>query len=123
MLYTADILACLGLAGMLWAHSQGWRPNPRHLLLTSAAIVAVMVCLTPVGSSDTASYAAYGRIAAQGGNPYITNPRLAGAHSAYTQAVGTMWRSQPSVYGPFATVIQSFAARSAGATSPPPSGS
>jgi hypothetical protein len=96
---------------MLWAHSQGWRPNPRHLLLISSAIVAVLVCLTPVGSSDTASYAAYGRIAAQGGNPYVTNPvAWLGHHSAYTQAVGTMWRSQSSVYGPFATVIQSFAA-------------
>jgi hypothetical protein len=109
MLYTADILACLGLAGMLWAHSQGWRPNPRYLLLVSAAIVAVMVSLTPVGSSDTASYAAYGRIAAQGGNPYTTNPSAWGDH-AYTVAVGTMWKKQSSVYGPFATVIQSFAA-------------
>ena len=74
MLYTADVLACLGLAGMLWAHSQGWRPNPRRLLLVSAGIVAVMVSLTPVGSSDVASYAAYGRIAALGGNPYTTSP-------------------------------------------------
>jgi hypothetical protein len=111
ILYASDILACLGLAGMLWAHSQGWRPNPRHLLLISAAIVAVMVSLTPVGSSDTASYAAYGRIAAQGGNPYTTNPLAwLGPHSDYTQAVGTMWKAQSSVYGPFATVIQSFAA-------------
>jgi hypothetical protein len=111
MLYTADILACLGLAGMLWAHSQGWRPNPRHLLLISAGIVALLVCLTPVGSSDTASYAAYGRIASLGGNPYITNPLAwLGAHSAYTRAVGTMWTNQSSVYGPLATIIQSFAA-------------
>jgi len=109
MLYTADILACLGLAGMLWAHSQGWRPNPKHLVLVSSAIVAVMVCLTPVGSSDTASYAAYGRIAAQGGDPYTTNPYRWGDH-AYTLAVGTMWRKTPSVYGPFATMVQSFAA-------------
>src|SRR5579859_2202928 len=29
MLYTGNVLACLGLAGMLWAHSQGWRPDPR----------------------------------------------------------------------------------------------
>ena len=36
-----------------------------------------MACLTPVGSSDTASYAAYGRIAALGGNPYVTNPLAA----------------------------------------------
>jgi hypothetical protein len=111
MLYASDILACLGLAGMLWAHSQGWRPDPRRLLLVSSAIVAVMVSLTPVGSSDTASYAAYGRIASLGGNPYTTNPLLGlGRHSAYTLAVGTMWKKQSSVYGPFATVIQSFAA-------------
>jgi hypothetical protein len=111
MLYTGDILACLGLAGMLWAHSQGWRPNPRHLLLVSAAIVAVMVCLTPVGSSDTASYAAYGRIASLGGNPYTTSPAAwLGARSPYYHVVGALWKHQPSVYGPFATAIQSFAA-------------
>jgi hypothetical protein len=109
MLYTGDILACLGLAGMLWAHSQGWRPDPRRLLLVSAGIVAVMVSLTPVGSSDTASYAAYGRIAAQGGNPYTTNPQAWGDH-AYSFAVGSVWKKQSSVYGPFATVIQRFAA-------------
>ena len=111
LLYTGNILACLGLAGMLWAHSQGWRPNPRHLLWASAAIIAVMVSLTPVGSSDTGSYAAYGRIASLGGNPYTTGPlAFLGPHSYYTQAVGTLWKRQPSVYGPFATVIQSFAA-------------
>ena len=111
MLYAGTILACLGLAGMLWAHSQGWRPNPRHLLLVSTVIVAVMVCLTPVGSSDTGSYAAYGRIASQGGNPYATSPAAwFGAHSLYYHVVGALWKHQPSVYGPFATAIQSLAA-------------
>jgi hypothetical protein len=111
MLYTGDVLACLGLAGMLWAHSQGWRPDPRRLLLGSAAIVAVMVSLTPVGSSDIASYAAYGRIATLGGNPYISSPQgFLGAHSAYTQVVGVVWTKQTSVYGPIATLFQSFAA-------------
>ena len=111
LLYTGDVLACLGLAGMLWAHSQGWRPDPRRLLLVSSAIVAVMVCLTPVGSSDIASYAAYGRIAALGGNPYTHSPLAAlGPHSPYTNTVGTVWRGQPSVYGPIATEIQAFAA-------------
>ncbi len=116
ILYTGDILACLGLAGMLWAHSQGWRPDPRHLLLVSAAVVAVMVSLTPVGSSDTASYAAYGRIASRGGNPYTTNPLAwLGRNSAYTNVVGAVWKRQPSVYGPFATVVQRFAASIGGA--------
>src|SRR5579875_2628975 len=115
MTYSGDVLACAGLAGMLWAHSQGWRPDPRRLLLVSAAIVAVMVSLTPVGSSDTASYAAYGRIAALGGNPYTHGPAWLGAHSPYLEVVGWLWKSQPSVYGPFATVIQSFAASIGGA--------
>jgi len=111
ILYTGDVLACLGLAGMLWAHSQGWRPNPRHLLLASAVIVAIMVSLTPVGSSDTGSYAAYGRITAMGGNPYITNPQAwFGIHAAYYHVVGWAWVKQPSVYGPIATVVQAFAA-------------
>jgi hypothetical protein len=69
-----------------------------------------MVSLTPVGSSDAASYAAYGRIASLGGNPYTTSPAAGLPHSAYLHIVGTLWQHQVSVYGPFATVIQSFAA-------------
>ncbi len=113
LLYTGDVLACLGLAGMLWAHSQGWRPDPRWLVAISGCIVAVMVCLTPVGSSDTASYAAYGRIAAQGGNPYTTTPKqwLLTHHGlAYYQAIGVIWKNTVSVYGPLATWIQHLAA-------------
>jgi hypothetical protein len=117
MLYAGDVLACLGLAGMLWAHSQGWRPDPRRLLLVSAGIVAVMVCLTPVGSSDIASYAAYGRIASRGGNPYTASPlAFLGAHSPYTQVVGVVWRGQRSVYGPVATWVESFAGWAGGAS-------
>ena len=111
-LYSGDILACLGLAGMLWAHSQGWRPDPRKLLLASTVIVGIMVCLTPVGSSDTASYAAYGRIASLGRDPYSANSLvyLDSHDHAYWQVVGQLWQHQPSVYGPVATWIQNFAA-------------
>jgi len=115
LLYAGDILACLGLAGMLWAHSQGWRPDPRKLLLVSAGVVAVMVSLTPVGSSDTASYAAFGRIAALGGNPYTTSPAQALKHSPYLGVVGSVWTKQVSVYGPIATWVQRFAASIGGA--------
>ncbi len=124
LLYAGDVLACLGLAGMLWAHSQGWSPKPRNLLLASAGVIAVMVSLTPVGSSDTASYAAYGRIADQGGNPYVSSP-LAWLHlhpgygptgyRSYFNLIGTVWRNQPSVYGPIATELQKFAASIGGA--------
>jgi hypothetical protein len=114
LLYAGDIFACMGLAGMLWAHSQGWRPDARHLLLVSGAVVAVMVSLTPVGSSDTASYASFGRITAQGGNPWTTSPQawLTGHPSflPYYNVVGKVWKNQVSVYGPIATWVQKFAA-------------
>ncbi len=118
VLYSGDILACLGLAGMLWAHSQGWRPDPRKLLLASTIAVAIMVCLTPVGSSDTASYAAYGRIASLGRDPYQANTLVwLKAHDpAYFNVVGQLWQHQPSVYGPVATWIQSFAATIGGSS-------
>jgi hypothetical protein len=119
ILYGGNILACLGLAGMLWAHSQGWRPDPRKLLLASAGVVAIMVCLTPVGSSDTASYAAYGRIASLGHDPYMQGSLfwLGQRHGdQYYRVVGTLWHKQPSVYGPVATWVQSFAASVGGAS-------
>jgi hypothetical protein len=119
LVYAGDVFACLGLAGMLWAHSQGWRPRPRHLFMASAVVVAVMVSLTPVGSSDTASYAAYGRISAQGGNPYVSTPAGWLLHHAgdqrYYRLVGQAWTHVASVYGPFATAIQRFAASIGGA--------
>ena len=118
VLYSGDILACLGLAGMLWAHSQGWRPDPRKLLLASTVVVGIMVCLTPVGSSDTASYAAYGRLASLGRDPYSANALafLRVHDPAYFGVVGQLWQHQPSVYGPVATWIQAFAASIGGAS-------
>jgi len=98
-------LCCLGLAGMLWANSRGWRPSPRRVLWTAAGVVAVLVNITPVGTSDPASYATYGRIAALGRNPYVFLPvnLPGGVNNPYTALVGTQWRATPSVYGPVAT--------------------
>jgi hypothetical protein len=71
----------------------------------AAAVVAVVVNITPVGTSDPASYATYGRIAALGHNPYVFLPvdLPGGVHNAYTTMVDPRWRTTPSVYGPVAT--------------------
>ncbi len=105
IMYPGITLCCLGLAGMLWANSRGWRPNPRRVFWSAAAVVAVVVNITPVGTSDPASYAAYGRIAALGHNPYLYPPAHlpGGIHNPYTVLVDPRWRSTPSVYGPVAT--------------------
>ena len=74
IMYVSIGLCCLGLAMMLWANSRGWSPNPRRVFWTAVGAIAVLVNITPVGSSDAASYAAYGRIAALGHNPYTFLP-------------------------------------------------
>ncbi|MGW5258028.1 hypothetical protein ACWERW_34745 [Streptomyces sp. NPDC004012] len=104
----AIVLSCWGVLGMLRAHERGWRPDARLLFRLGALTALAVANLTPVGSSDMASYAAYGRIAALGGDPYVTTPaRLGGA---YAHLVSEAWRNTPSVYGPVATWWQGAAA-------------
>ena len=112
IMYAGIILSALGLAGMLWANSLGWQPNPRRVFWSAAAVVALVVNITPVGTSDPASYAAYGRIAALGRNPYLFLPvdLNGGIHNPYTVLIDPRWRTTPSVYGPIATWTQLAAA-------------
>jgi hypothetical protein len=116
IMYPSITLCCLGLAMMLWANSHGWSPSPRKVFWTAAGAVAVLVNITPVGSGDVASYAAYGRIAALGHNPYTFLPsQLPGPNNPYTMLVSPMWRETPSVYGPVATWEHLLAASIGGA--------
>jgi hypothetical protein len=118
IMYASIALCCLGLAMMLWANSRGWSPSPRRVFWTAASAIAVLVNITPVGSSDAASYAAYGRIAALGQNPYTFTPamlpggacRQGGPCNPYTALVSPQWRGMPSVYGPVATWTHLLAA-------------
>jgi hypothetical protein len=116
IMYPAITLCALGLAGMLWANSRGWQPNPRRVYWTAVAVVAVVVNITPVGSSDPASLAAYGRIAALGHDPYTFLPIQlpGGAHNPYVALVDPRWRTAPSVYGPVATWTHLVAALAGG---------
>jgi hypothetical protein len=117
--FTAIILQCIGLAGLLWANSHGWKPDPRYLFLGACVIVAIMVNITPVGSSDTTSYAAYGRMSNLGIDPYDNGPYSGlGPASPYLQTVGPTWQGTPSVYGPLATWVQQFAALFGGKDNP-----
>jgi hypothetical protein len=117
IMYVSITLCCFGLAMMLWANSRGWSPSPKKVFWTAAGAVAVLVNITPVGSGDVASYAAYGRIAALGHDPYTFAPSMlpGGGHNAYTMIVGVKWQSTPSVYGPVATWTHLLAAEIGGA--------
>jgi hypothetical protein len=117
IMYPAITFCALGVAGMLWANSRGWQPNPRRVFATGAAAVGLVVNITPVGSSDPASLAAYGRIAALGHDPYTFLPAQlpGGVHNPYVALVDPRWRTAPSVYGPVATWTHLVAALAGGA--------
>ena len=105
-------ISCLAGATALVAGSvavaRGWRP--RRVLLLAAAGALLATLLPPVGSADHLSYAAYGRIAALGGDPYVQAPdAFAGGDDPVTSAVRDPWRSTPSVYGPVGAAAQALA--------------
>lgn len=108
MVELAICLETLGLAFMLWAHHRGWQPNARKLYLAAAGFVVLMVNLSPVGSSDSASYAAYGRMFDLGHDVYGQGPLSLGG--AYARIVDIQWINTSSVYGPVATWIQAIGA-------------
>ena len=89
----------VGRGGRLTAH--GW--------LVPAVLAALALLTAPIGSADHTNYAAYGRIAAQGGDPYLVAPLAwAGGLDPVTSAVEPPWTMTPSVYGPFGTALQAL---------------
>lgn len=119
-LVTALLLAALllGAAGLLLglrALAEGWRPSARRLRAYGALAALAMVLVPPMGSADVLVYAAYGRIAATGGDPYATTAaELAASGDPVGRAVEAPWQHVPSVYGPLATLEQALAARIGG---------
>src|SRR6478672_12847604 len=97
-------------AGALAAQAAARWPGWRWPLL-----LAVGALLTgPFGSADHTNYAAYGRIAALGGDPYLTPPSGWSALDPVTSAVEPPWTDTVSIYGPFATLLQSLTSHVAG---------
>lgn len=111
-LWTAYVLGALAVGLALWRPPS--RPVPRAWLIVLG--FAVLVLLTaPFGSADHTNYAAYGRIAAQGGDPYVVPPvSWHGGTDPVTSAVEPPWTTTPSVYGPLATAVQAICSLLAG---------
>jgi hypothetical protein len=124
LLWTAYLLGGLAVALGLWRGSRqdrGWsglwrwaatdrvrwlRGHPWLLPLTLGALALLTA---PIGSADHINYAAYGRISAQGGDPYLVPPiTWAGGTDPVTSAVEPPWTMTPSVYGPFSTALQTL---------------
>ncbi len=115
LLAISVLAGAAGLLGALRALGTGWRPDPRRLLAAGCLGVVALAALPPLGSADPKSYAAYGRMAATGHDPYHTTPRaLAAAGDPVGAAVEPPWQDSPSVYGPLASAEQALVARLAG---------
>ena len=100
-MWTAYVLGGLGvLLGVLGRGAELPRP-----LVAALAVGAALTA--PFGSGDHLSYAAYGRILALGDNPWLESPvGWRGGTDPVVAAVEPPWTEEPSVYGPFATVVQ-----------------
>jgi hypothetical protein len=107
-------LGATGVGLCLHAARHGWAVSP-HLLLGAGLIAAAALTLVPpFGSADHLSYAAYGRMAVTGHDPYTTTPAaLARLGDPVARAVQD-WRHSPSVYGSAATGLQALAAEIGG---------
>ena len=86
---------------LLWLRDHPW--------LLPLSLGAIALLTGPIGSADHINYAAYGRISAQGGDPYLVPPiTWAGGTDPVTSAVEPPWTLTPSVYGPFSTALQTL---------------
>jgi alpha-1,6-mannosyltransferase len=108
-------VAILGGVAALWLGLSGrWQPSPRRLVAAGILAAAGLSVLAPIGSADTLSYAAYGRMVTTGHDPWTTTPAELAAHDAVERAVEVPWQHTPSVYGPIATAEQAAASKVAG---------
>ena len=111
LLLLAVLLGAAATGLGLRAVACGARPAPRAVALAAAAAIAALVLVPPIGSADHLSYAAYGRIAAAGDDPYVEPPiTWRGGTDPVAGAVQPPWQRAPSVYGPVATAGQALAA-------------
>jgi hypothetical protein len=115
LLWAAVGLGTLAVLLGLRAVAAGARLAPRRVAAAALASVAVLVVVPPLGSADHLSYAAYGRIAAQRGDPYAVAPdRWRGGTDPVVSGVQPPWQHTPSVYGPVATGVMTAASLAAG---------
>lgn len=115
LIYTAIVLGAAGVGCGLVAIQRGARPSIRLLLAGVVIAVVALAVLPPGGSTDSLSYAAYGRIAALGHNPYVMTPaQLRATGDPIGLQTTRNWASDPSLYGPVATAANWAAAKIGG---------
>lgn len=114
-LWAAALLALVGLSVGLLAARRGARGPIRLMLIGAALATVALMLLPPAGSTDALDYAAYGRLALLGHNPYVATPLYVRmTDPAFAPSIPIHWQRQVSLYGPAATLEQYLAARVGG---------
>jgi hypothetical protein len=106
----AILTAITGLIFSLNAGRRSWPGPVRLIMLAGIGGAVVLAFLPPFGSSDHLSYAAYGRMAITGHDPFTTTPAMLARLGDPVARVVQDWRTSPSVYGPVALAGQALAA-------------
>ncbi len=108
---TALLWGAYGLGAVaVWLGLRGAVPALRSRLVP-LGVGAAALLTAPFGSADHVSYVAYGRILVSGGNPWVESPvEWAGGSDPVTSRVEAPWTEEPSVYGPFATLLHGLSA-------------
>jgi hypothetical protein len=119
-LWAAMVLGCAGVIAGLIAVARGARPPVRPVIAFAFLAVVVLTVLAPVGSTDSISYAASGRIAVIGHSPYVMTPlqleRIGDpvGNQIPFREIPSTWTNTVSVYGPVATGTEWVAAELGG---------
>jgi hypothetical protein len=81
------------------------RLSSRAVLMTIAALYALVMLAPPMLSTDIFSYGAYGRMGTlYGANPYLHGPAAISLDPVYP-FIGAKWVTMPSAYGPLFTAF------------------
>lgn len=99
-------------AGCTWialrAIADGWRPRNKRLIALGVLLNTVISCTLPMTSADVLMYAAYGRLAKLGIDPYAVTPaevyRM--QWDPILRWTERPWQDTPSVYGPVIVATQ-----------------
>ncbi|REE97488.1 uncharacterized protein DUF2029 [Thermomonospora umbrina] len=101
------LLGASGLGLCLLAVRRGWLCSAKPLMAAGLLVAAAFAMMPPVGSTDHLNYAAYGRMAVTGHDPYAT--KAIDMPGDPVAGAAEEWRHTPSVYGPIATAQEAFA--------------
>ncbi|HEY0120070.1 MAG TPA: polyprenol phosphomannose-dependent alpha 1,6 mannosyltransferase MptB [Cellulomonas sp.] len=101
----AAAVAVIAALCVVWVHlARTWLragarvPRLRTIGLVAVAWATPLTLAGPIGSLDVQSYAAVGRLAQVGMNPYHWGP--AWLHDSFAAAVSDEWQYTPTPYGP-----------------------